>query len=298
MGGPGGSSRLAISSAIASMGARFDESVLAATRDAYAPLLEPLPQVTESLDIPYGPDARQRIDLYRAGGESLPVVLFVHGGGFIAGDKRGAGGFYANVGRALAARGFLAATMNYRLAPAHGWPAGGEDVADAVDWLAAHAATHGGDPERVALVGQSAGGCHVATYLFDPALVARARKRVGAAVLMSGFYVPESPLRPGPLAYFGGDASQYAARSPASHVATNPIPLMLSVAEFDPAPLARQTLALATALNEARGACPPLAWFSGHNHVSTVMCMGTPHDDVGGTVTDFLRRELATRRRA
>lgn len=291
-------SGLETAAAIAAMGARFDESVLAATRDVYAPLLEPLPQVAEERDLSYGPDARHRIDLYRAGGERLPVVLFVHGGGFVAGDKRGQGGFYANVGRALGARGFLAATMNYRLAPAHGWPSGGEDVADAADWLVAHAAEHGGDPQRVALVGQSAGGCHVATYLFDPRFVARARERVRVAALMSGFYVPEAPLRPGPLAYFGADASRYAARSPASHVSANPVPLLLSVAEFDPAPLSRQTLALATALNEARGACPPLVWFGGHNHVSTVMCMGTPHDDVGGVVTDFLRRELATRRPA
>jgi acetyl esterase/lipase len=277
---------------VAALGAKFNEEVLAATRSLYAPHVRLDEGVRESLDVPYGEHARHRMDLFQGQGTGRPVVLFVHGGGYVAGDKRPGQPFYANLGRFFAARGYLAVTMNYRLAAAHPWPAGRDDVAAAVEWLAGHTSEHGGDPRRIVLLGQSAGASHVASYLFDPATSDAAVQRVHAAALMSGGYTVHTPAPAPQQAYFGSDASTYEARSPSTHVARNPVPLLLCLAEYDPTPFARQTLGMADALSRARGACPPLQWLAGHNHVSTVMSLGTPQAEVGDRLLEFFGSAL------
>lgn len=284
----------ALRAGVAALGAKFNEEVLAATRSLYAPHVHQDAGIRESHDVPYGEHARHRMDLYQHGGAGRPVLLFVHGGGYVAGDKRAGPQFYANVGRFFAARGYLAVTMNYRLAPTHPWPAGRDDVAAAVEWLAGHAGEHGGDPQRIVLLGQSAGASHVASYLFDPATSEAAVRRVRAAVLMSGAYTVLSPAPPPHQAYFGADASTYDARSPSTHVARNPVPLLLSLAEYDPAPFARQTLGMADALTRARGACPALQWLAGHNHVSPIMSLGTPQAEVGDAIVAFFGCALSS----
>lgn len=112
-------------------------------------------------DFAYGERARLKIDLSlpdAAAAAPAAVLLFVHGGGFVRGEKHAADHpFNASVGRFAARHGFIGAVMGYRLAPEHRWPAGGEDVASAVDWLDANVARHGGDPHRIVLLGTSAG---------------------------------------------------------------------------------------------------------------------------------------------
>ena len=65
-----------------------------------------------------------------------PVLLFVHGGGFIAGDKHTEGSpFYSNIGAWAVKNGFTGVNMTYRLAPANPWPAGIEDIRAAVEFI-------------------------------------------------------------------------------------------------------------------------------------------------------------------
>ncbi|VTU13209.1 Carboxylesterase NlhH [Variovorax sp. SRS16] len=283
----------AIRREIAKFGARFDESLNKATRSLYEPHLDRANARTETLDLAYGPHERNRLDLFSDGGVDLPIVLFVHGGGFIAGDKRSTDHFYANVGRYLAAKGFLCATMNYRLASTDGWPAGSEDVAAAVKWLSGNAGSHGGDSSRIGLLGQSAGCCHVAGYLFDPQSSSIASTHVSASALLSGYYVVKPPLSPGQQAYFGTDASRFVERSPATHVASNAVPVLLSLAEFDPPQIAQQTLEFAAALTASRGACPAMHWLAGHNHVSSALSLGTVDREVGNLLTGFFSEHLS-----
>lgn len=278
-------------SGVRQLGNRFDDSVLEATKALYSGWLRTgEASRTAALELPYGRDARQRLDLYRPADlrGPAPMLLYVPGGGFVAGDKNMGQGFYANVGGYFAAQGFITAVMNYRLAPTSPWPAGSEDVAGAIEWLAREAARWSGDADRLFVVGQSAGAAHVAGVLFDPAFE-RAASRIRAAVLMSGFYQAQSPMRPGPLAYFGADESAYANRSPASLVREGHAPVLLTAAEFDPAGMVRQTLLLADRLIELDGQCPPLMLHRGHNHVSTVLSIGTPDDDVGRALLEFFR---------
>jgi acetyl esterase/lipase len=274
---------------IARMGAHFNPAILRETRELYQPFL---PKASERLrvlqDVPFAPDDRQRVDVYApAEASGLPVLVYVPGGGFVGGDKRDEFGFYSNIGHSFAERGFLVLVINYRLAPKHCWPAGGEDVGHAIAWAGQHAAAHGGNPERIAVFGQSAGATHVLTWLFDPVL--EGAKPVSAVVLASGTYrIGGEKIPSNVTAYFGADPSQYEARSPMSHVHRTGIPFLLTVSEFDPPFLASPTFELAAKLTDANGSAPRFLWFAGHNHVSNVFSIGTPDDEAARLVTDFL----------
>jgi acetyl esterase/lipase len=278
---------------IAGMGPHFDQAILQETRALYQPLLPPASAgVKVRQDVPYGPGERQRLDVYApADAAGLPVLLYVPGGGFVGGNKREEDGFYANIGHHFAQRGFLVLTMNYRLAPDHPWPAGGEDVGFAVTWAREHAAAHGGDPSRIAVFGQSAGASHVLTWLFDPVL--KGDKPVSAVVLASGTYrVAGDKIAPNVMAYFGSDRSRYDARSPITHVRRTGIPFLLTVSEFDPPFLASPTFELAAKLTSENGRAPELRWLAGHNHVSNVLSIGTADDGAANVVMDFLGSAL------
>jgi dipeptidyl aminopeptidase/acylaminoacyl peptidase len=284
---------LAIKCEIEKLGARFDEAVSDSTRNLFAAHLDVNRATVETYDLAYGTHERNRLDVFTEGGGNLPIVLFVHGGGFTAGDKRSTDHFYGNVGRYFASRGFLAATMNYRLAPADTWPSGLEDVAAAVSWLSRNASVYGGDPSRIGLLGQSAGCCHIAGYLFGDHGASRFIQNVRACALLSGLYTVKPPLSPGQQAYFGTDVAQYPERSPMMHVARSATPLLLTVAQFDPPRIAQQTLEFAGALTSSRGACPRLLWLAGHNHVSSALSLGSAQRDVGELLVDYFSQHLA-----
>jgi acetyl esterase/lipase len=110
-------------------------------------------------DLRYGDDPRHRLDVHTTGrgpaGEPAPVFLFVHGGGFIGGDKHVPGTpMYDHIGAWAVRNGWVGVTMTYRLAPEHTWPAGAEDVAAAVRWVRDSIASYGGDPDRIVVAGR------------------------------------------------------------------------------------------------------------------------------------------------
>lgn len=109
-------------------------------------------------DIAYAagsPLAEHRLDLYRPRerGAPLPIVLYVHGGGFRILSKD----THWLMGLAFARRGFLVVNVGYRLAPAHPFPCAIEDVAAAFRWVVENAPSYGGDLSRLVLAGESAG---------------------------------------------------------------------------------------------------------------------------------------------
>ncbi|MDJ1137302.1 alpha/beta hydrolase [Streptomyces iconiensis] len=109
----------------------------------------------EDLFIP-GPGGQLRLRVYRpTAEETLPVVLYLHGGAFTYGSPEAEEDhalLYAVEARTVVV------SVDYRLAPEHPFPAAPDDAYAALTWLAAHAAEIGGDPERIALMGVSAGG--------------------------------------------------------------------------------------------------------------------------------------------
>jgi acetyl esterase len=108
-------------------------------------------------DVVYGDDPRwHRLDLYRPvhRPRPWPVVFYVHGGAFHLLSKD----THWLMGLVFARFGYLVVNISYRLAPAHPYPAALEDTCAAYRWLATRIAALGGDPARVAVAGESAGG--------------------------------------------------------------------------------------------------------------------------------------------
>lgn len=113
--------------------------------------------ITVERDVIYGPDPRwHRLDIYRPVHRPgpWPVVFYVHGGGFHLLSKD----THWLMGLAFARFGYLVINISYRLAPDHPYPAALEDTCTAYRWLAARVVGLGGDPARIAVAGESAGG--------------------------------------------------------------------------------------------------------------------------------------------
>ena len=194
----------------------------------------------------FGPDPRHRLDLFapdkpRA---ALPVMLFIYGGGWSSGSRIP----YAFAGRAFAALGFLTAIADYRLVPDVRFPAFVEDGGLALSWLQKHAATYGGDPNRLFVAGHSAGAYNAIMLALQP-------ERFGAppvqgAVGLSGpfdfypFDVKESQEA------FRGDPRPQQTQ-PANLVTSAAPPMFLGHGDRDRTVLPRNTVTLAGKLRAA-----------------------------------------------
>ncbi|GAB3806904.1 hypothetical protein GCM10028819_43220 [Spirosoma humi] len=107
---------------------------------------------------PGGDRERHLLDVYApkkvAATTRLPVVVFIHGGNWNSGNKN----IYSFIGRRLAKQGVVAVIINYQLSPAVLVPAMADDCALAVRWVSQHITDFGGDPDRIFVMGHSAGG--------------------------------------------------------------------------------------------------------------------------------------------
>lgn len=249
-------------------------------------------------DLQYGPHPRNRLDLHlpSSPGAARPVVLFVHGGGFVRGDKTEPGLFYYdNVGSWAARQGMVGAVMTYRLAPQHAWPSAAQDIAAAVSWLSAHAVEHGIDPSRIFLMGHSAGAAHAAGYLAGHGGPTGPQLKLAGCILLSGTY--DLAARTPNKAYFGDDATQYAARSSIGGLARSSVALLLGVAEADPPPIQQQYVLALQAVLGADRPLPHLVHAAGHNHYTIVYHLGTADSTdvvMGDRILDFISAQHAT----
>ncbi len=241
-------------------------------------------------DISYGPDGRHRLDVFnREGLVGAPVLVFVHGGGFVMGDKHTEGSpFYSNMGDFAARHGFVGITMTYRLAPAHKFPAGPDDLRQVLDWLRANVAAHGGDPAKIVLAGQSAGATHVAGYLAHRRTHAAG---LAGAVLMSGIY-DTLTAEPNAFAqaYYGEDRKGWGPASCIAGLLASEVPIQFSLAEFDPDDFHGQAAQVVTQWTAAKRRYPEMHLLSGHNHLSPALSIGSELREVEAMVAGFVRR--------
>ncbi|AOS82712.1 hypothetical protein BIU88_00170 [Chlorobaculum limnaeum] len=197
--------------------------------DQLPPAIIKYDKVTITLDIAYSTLPGYRpllLDLYRPdNGEKCPLVIYIHGGSWTTGTKRTSGHFtdFPAVLASLARRGFVVASVDYRLSGEAPFPAALQDVKAAIRYLRANAALYDIDPDRVAVWGASA-GAHLAAMTaftgedmdFDPPGMQNAAEsdRVQAFVGWYGPYelssmfehatAPGSAIDPsGPLRFFG-----------------------------------------------------------------------------------------------
>lgn len=179
-------------------------------------------------------DRELKLDFYRAQGPSpAPCVVLVHGGGWDSGDR----GQLPDLNFFLAGRGYAVATLEYRLAPAHTYPAPVEDMREALAWLKAHADTLGIDPGRFVLMGRSAGGqiALQAAYVEPDPAVKGVIAFYAPADMVFGYSLPTNPLimdsRDLMVKYLGGPyethPQAYTASSPVEHLSGGTVPTLL-----------------------------------------------------------------------
>ncbi|WP_317928458.1 alpha/beta hydrolase [Halioxenophilus sp. WMMB6] len=274
--------------AILSLGTRLGPDVIDAVAKVYdaeqRTLVEQQPAT--AIDIAYGHHERHKLDIYcpnNAKGNSLPVVLFVHGGGFLKGDKGSVQHWHnTNVGRLCAQAGFVGVVINYRLAPANSWPAGGEDVAAAIGWIKNHIGEYSGDPNRLIVMGTSAGAVHLCTYLqLHPET-----SDIRGLVLLSGLY-GFTPLDERDTYYYGAQ-ELYKERRPLAAISNTALPLLVCCAEFDPARFQNEFIGLMQARLSIHSVIPRAAILSGHNHYSMAMHLGSSDRRLADEVISFV----------
>jgi acetyl esterase/lipase len=257
------------------------------------PLAEPLgSDIAVQRDLKYGSDARQRLDVFTpAGGfePSRPVLVFLHGGGFIGGDKQIPGTpFYDNIGQWAVRNGYNAVTSTYRLAPQNQWPSGVEDLHKVIRFIDEQGAQHGIGPGKVFLMGQSAGASHAASYVAHPEVYAPYGHGLRGLVLLSGVY--DYAMKPGPMeaAYLGKDQRLYAQRSPLYGLVRSDVPLLVTMAECDPPFFEQQGLALLCALHKRKGQLPRCVHLVGQNHFSVAQYLGLDGDVLAPQLRSFI----------
>jgi triacylglycerol lipase len=271
------------------------------TLSLYKPLLQEQRRdgVDVDHDLAYGEDPRHRVDVYRphrAAASALPLLIFMHGGGFVRGDKADR----ENIGFYFARHGVVVLVPNYRLAPRHTWPAGAEDVVAVYRWAKEHAARLGADPDRLFLAGESAGAAHVAAATLVRRFHPEEGLAIAGAVLVSGVYdvhleklarAQFGVATPDPRneAYFGSDFDRYPAMSTVALIDAPAVPLLITYAELDLLQMQVQAGELFARLVTAHGFAPRLHVVRGHNHLTQVYAVNTGDDALGAPILDFLK---------
>jgi pimeloyl-ACP methyl ester carboxylesterase len=266
------------------------------TGKLYAPLQEkePYDGIKVSRDVKYGPDARNVVDIFtpETGAAGRPVLMFVHGGGYVRGNKHALGSpYYDNIMVFAARHGMVGVNVEYRLAPAAPWPAGVEDMGAAVRFVDDKIANYGGDPNRVFLMGHSAGAGHVAAYVSHPEFFGPKGSGLAGAIFSSG---PSYVLKPddrseSTLAYFGADPSRYAQQQALPGLLKTDIPFMFSSAELDPPAIAAQSALLKEALCKSEHGCVRSIVLPHHSHMSESYAIGTADTQLSDQILDLIK---------
>ena len=238
------------------------------------------------------------VDLYRPEGPGpFPVLVFVPGGAWRHDGRRAFPGVPANVGEAVARRGWIVAVPGHRLAPAATYADEAADVARAVAWVGEQATALRADPRRLVLGGHSS-GAHLAALValerawLEAAGVPEEHRPRGVIALSGAFDLPElartdprlvEVFRPA----FGVDRSRWVAASPLQHVRPGAPPFLVVVGDGEAEPArvdsARMVEALRLHGDEARLFVAP-----GRDHEEVVVEFGSPGDPIEGEVLRFL----------
>lgn len=238
--------------------------------------LSPGRELRAKADVPYGTNARQRLDIFspEKASANSPVVVFFYGGNWVSGTRDD----YAFVGRALASRGFVVVIPDYRLYPEVKYPDFLDDSAQAVAWTAREIARFGGDPKRLYVMGHSAGAYNAAMVALDGRYLAKfgmqassLRGWIGLAgpydflpienkTTRPVFHFPDTPPASQPINHVGKDSPRTLLIAANKDKLVNPV---------------RNTGHLASKLR-ANGVTVKEIYFDGVSHTSLVGSLAAP----------------------
>lgn len=249
-------------------------------------------------DIAYGPAPRHKLDVYRPADDrkeatGAPLIVMVHGGAWITGDKAAAG-VVTNKLTHWVTQGGVLVSINYRLVPVAGPVEQADDVARALAHIQAHAAQWGADPATLVLMGHSAGAHLVALVAADAAIAARAGAKPWRATIAldsAAFDVTKIMAERHPGFYdkaFGADPAYWREASPLLRLTTQlaaPLLAVCSSQRRDACPQAEVFADRAATLGGARVTVLPVDL--SHGEINTLL--GTP-----GTYTADVQAFIAS----
>lgn len=217
----------------------------------------------------------QKLDVWRPKGQAeraRPVLIFWYGGGWV----KGARGEYGFAARAYASRGFVVVVPDYRKVPGVRFPAFLKDGAQAVKWTRDNIARYGGDPDRIALAGHSAGAYTVAMLALDKRWLQA--EQVDPAIVKAGVGLS------GPYDFYPFTGRAVAAMEGVDDpMATQPVafaradapPLLLVTSSDDTVVRPRNAVNLTSRL-QALGALVEYRNYPGRSHEEVVMALSKP----------------------
>lgn len=260
-------------------------------------------------DVAYVADGseRQKLDFYLPDTYVVdwPIAVFVHGGGWSAGDRKmqvAGEDIYGNIGRYYADNGIGCAVISYRLLPDVHWRAQFEDVAAAVTWVQQYVGHYGGDAERTILIGHSAGAHLSSRVALDTELMTSIGGRpehVRGVICASGAgfdMVDETTYQLGAdieylrkrFGQFESPADWQYEASVVQFIRSDPPPFLIMYGSLEDPGYGRQAEVLSTALRGAGGSVEVIA-VPGQTHRRMVPALSKS----GGPVADAVLRFIA-----
>ena len=231
------------------------------------------------LDLAYGTDPKQRLDLYLPGGEvsNAPVFLFLHGGGFREGDKA----HYGSVAEPFVKTGVITAVASYRLtgSGAH-FPDQPDDVKSAVKWIFDNIEQYGGNPEAIYVGGHSAGAILSASIGVDRAWLAAMgmpKEILKGIIPVSGPYDVRARGRPGEVYTYAPTPELREQASPILHI-KDPVPVAL-VAVGSEEGYQESSMAFTVAL-KAAGVDAHYLLLDGEDHADTALSLANGESEL------------------
>ena len=215
-------------------------------------------------------DGKDRLDLYiPAGVANAPVIFSIHGGVLMAGDRSEE----AFVGQRFAAAGFLTVVISYRLSPDVSHPAHVQDAAAALAWVKRNVRQHGGDADRIVVIGHSAGAYLAMLLATDTRYLAAhglSARDITGLVPVSGFFWVEKPgVGPDrPTSIWGTDRKAWIDASPAHHVHAALPPVLFIDTDGDEDWRQQQNLDMAEAVRAAGNTEVAVHQVTGRTHMS------------------------------
>jgi acetyl esterase/lipase len=247
-------------------------------------------KVTQRRNVDYVPQAdyrngKDRLDLYIPDGlTDAPVILSLHGGVLMAGDRREE----SFVGERFAAAGYLTVVPSYRLSPEVSHPAHIQDVAAAFAWVKRNIRQHGGDPDRIIVIGHSAGAYLAMLLAADPRYLAAHQlspRDIKGVVPVSGFFWVDKPgVAPDrPAEIWGTNRKTWIDASPAHYLRADLPPVLLIDTDGDEDWRQQQNADFAAALRAA-----------GHRAVATRKVLGRSHMSVWTDMSEGASEETSS----
>jgi len=250
-------------------------------------------------NVAYDDASALKLDVYSpVDAKNAPVIVFFFGGRWEEGSKEQ----YKFVGQALAARGFVAVIPNYRLYPQVKFPGFLTDCAKAVRWAHMNATRYGGDPNKLVVMGHSAGAYNAAMLALNPDFMKSAggdRSWIRAMIGLAGPY-DFLPITDPDLRDLFGPPESYDQTQPVLLVDGRNPPMLLMAGEDDETVFAKNSHSLASRIEKAGGPVETV-FYPKMSHAKIIATIATSslarlavgQSDVMFYVNDFVRRNTS-----